>query len=104
MPSEARQKIIMEKLNRAQKCSILGPQNLGSRGGPLDPRLICYILVCCRHIEQEYPEDKSTKLTSYLVFRKYPTHKNDISVNTHLANFKSQSSKIIEKEAPQYTD
>ena len=37
MPSEARQKKIMEKLNRAQKCSILGPQNLGSRGGP-DPR------------------------------------------------------------------
>ena len=33
MPSEARQKKIMEKLNRAQKCSILGPQNLGSRGG-----------------------------------------------------------------------
>ena len=32
MPSEARQKKIMEKLNRAQKCSILGPQNLGSRG------------------------------------------------------------------------
>ena len=24
----------MEKLNRAQKCSLLGPQNLGSRGGP----------------------------------------------------------------------
>ena len=37
MPSEARQKKIMEKLNRAQKCSILGPQNLGSRGG-LGPR------------------------------------------------------------------
>ena len=34
MPSEARQKKIMEKLNRAQKCSILGPQNLGSRGAP----------------------------------------------------------------------
>ena len=34
MPSEARQKKIMKKLNRAQKCSILGPQNLGSRGGP----------------------------------------------------------------------
>ena len=34
MLSEARQKKIMEKLNRAQKCSILGPQNLGSRGGP----------------------------------------------------------------------
>ena len=34
MPSEARQKKIMEKLNRAQKCSILGPQNLGSGGGP----------------------------------------------------------------------
>ena len=33
MPSEARQKKIMEKLNRAQKCSILGPQNLGSREG-----------------------------------------------------------------------
>ena len=36
----------MEKLNRAAKCSILGPQNLGSGGGarapgapPLDPRL-----------------------------------------------------------------
>ena len=46
MPSEARQKKIMEKLNRAQKCSILGPQNLGSGGGPgppgppLDPHLI----------------------------------------------------------------
>ena len=32
MPSEARQKKIMEKLDRAQKCSILEPQNLGSRG------------------------------------------------------------------------
>ena len=46
MPSKARQKKIMEKLNRAQKCSILGPQNLGSGGGPgprgppLDPHLI----------------------------------------------------------------
>ena len=45
MPSEARQKKIMEKLNRAQKCSILGPQNLGSgrgpgpQGPPLDPHL-----------------------------------------------------------------
>ena len=37
MPSKARQKKIMEKLNRAQKCSILGPQNLGSRGGPAGP-------------------------------------------------------------------
>ena len=34
MPSEVRRKKIVEKLNRAQKCSILGPQNLGSRGGP----------------------------------------------------------------------
>ena len=34
MPSEARQKKIMEKLNRAQKCSILGPQKLGSGGIP----------------------------------------------------------------------
>ena len=33
MPSEARQKKIMEKLNRAQKCSILGPQNLDQGGG-----------------------------------------------------------------------
>ena len=49
MPSEARQKKIIEKLNRAQKCSILGPQNLGSGGGPgprgprgppLDPHLL----------------------------------------------------------------
>ena len=36
MLSELRQNKIMDKLNRAQKCSILGPQNLGSRGaGPL---------------------------------------------------------------------
>ena len=33
MPSEVRQKN-MEKLNRAQKCSILGPKNLGSRAPP----------------------------------------------------------------------
>ena len=39
----------MEKLNRAAKCSILGPQNLGSGGGPgprgppLDPRLLFQI-------------------------------------------------------------
>ena len=39
MLSEARQKKIMEKLNRAQKCSILGPQNLGSKGGSLEPHL-----------------------------------------------------------------
>ena len=32
MLSEARPKKIMEKLNRAQKCPILGPQNLGSGG------------------------------------------------------------------------
>ena len=37
MLSEARQKKIVEKLNRAQKCSILGPQNLGSGGGPGPP-------------------------------------------------------------------
>ena len=37
MPSEARQNKIMEKLNRAQKCSILGPQNLGSGGGARAP-------------------------------------------------------------------
>ena len=30
-------KKIMEKLNRAQKCSILGPQNLGSGGGARAP-------------------------------------------------------------------
>ena len=45
MLSKARQKKIMEKLNRAQKCSILGPQNLGSGGArapgaPLDPHLL----------------------------------------------------------------
>ena len=32
MLSKVRQKKIIEKLNRAQKCSNLGPQNLGSRG------------------------------------------------------------------------
>ena len=37
MLSEARQKKIMEKLNRAQKYSILGPQNLGSRGAQAPP-------------------------------------------------------------------
>ena len=49
MPSEARQKKIMEKLNRAQKCSILGPQNLGSGGGPGPPGppwiRTCYVSV-----------------------------------------------------------
>ena len=44
MSSEVRQKKIMEKLNRARKCSILGPQNLGSGGArapgaPPDPHL-----------------------------------------------------------------
>ena len=32
MLSEVRQKKLMEKLNRTQKCSILGPPNLGLRG------------------------------------------------------------------------
>ena len=36
MPSEVKQKI-MEKLNRAQKCSILGHQNLESRGARPPP-------------------------------------------------------------------
>ena len=44
MPSEVRQNKMMEKLNRAQKCSILGPQNLGLREprlpGPLDLHLL----------------------------------------------------------------
>ena len=49
MPSEARPKKIMEKLNRAPKCSILGPQNLGSGGArapgaPLDPHLSLHAL------------------------------------------------------------
>ena len=35
----------MEKLNRAAKCSILGPQNLGSGGGPGPPWIRgCYII------------------------------------------------------------
>ena len=34
-----RGKKIMEKLNRAQKCSILGPQNLGSMGWVRAPRI-----------------------------------------------------------------
>ena len=37
----------MEKLNRAQKCSILGPQNLGSRGGP-GPRGPPWIRTCLK--------------------------------------------------------
>ena len=32
MPSKARQKKIMEKLNKAQKCPISGSQNPGPRG------------------------------------------------------------------------
>ena len=35
----------MEKLNRAQKCSILGPQNLGSGEGP-GPRGPPWIRTC----------------------------------------------------------
>ena len=46
MPSEARQKKIMEKLNRAQKCSILGPQNLGSGGGARAPGAPPWIRTC----------------------------------------------------------
>ena len=46
MPSEARQKKIVEKLNRAQKCSILGPQNLGSGGGPGPPGPPPWIRTC----------------------------------------------------------
>ena len=45
MLSEARQKKIMEKLNRAQKCSILGPQNLGS-GGARAPGAPPWIRTC----------------------------------------------------------
>ena len=38
MPSEARQKKNYGKIKYGtQKCSILGPQNLGSRGGPGPP-------------------------------------------------------------------
>ena len=45
----------MEKLNRAQKCSILGPQNLGSRGSPgprapPDPHLISTLLYSCSYL------------------------------------------------------
>ena len=46
MPSEARQKKIVEKLNRAQKCSILRPQNLGSGGGPGPPGPPPWIRTC----------------------------------------------------------
>ena len=61
MPSEVRQKKIMEKLNRAQKCSILGPQNLGSGGArapgdpPLDPHLKppSYLIHDCRRYIME---------------------------------------------------
>ena len=42
---------IMEKLNRAQKCSNLGPQNLGSRGGGGPPVIqqnrMMLITQCC---------------------------------------------------------
>ena len=43
----------MEKLNRAQKCSILGPQNLGSGGpGPPGPPLDPHLLqILCRVLE-----------------------------------------------------
>ena len=36
---QSKAKKIMEKLNMAQKCSVLGPQNLGSKGdlGPQAP-------------------------------------------------------------------
>ena len=44
----------MEKLNRAQKCSLLGPQNLGSRGAqaPRAP-LGSAPDTCNRHIFKE---------------------------------------------------
>ena len=65
MPSEVRQKKIMEKLNRAQKCSILGPQNLGSGGAwapgaPLDPHL---------HAKDPYGEGMWGNLCSVCAYR-----------------------------------
>ena len=63
MPSEARQKKIMEKLNRAQTCSILGPQNLGSGGArapgapPLDPHL-CFVGFAVKISNIYYPWGK----------------------------------------------
>ena len=78
MPSEARQKKIMEKLNRAQKCSILGPQNLGSGGGPgprgppLDPHLqiLCRppnILMKLNAIYIRYVNRRLPNLTSFVL-------------------------------------
>ena len=52
MPSEARQKKIMEKLNRAKKCSILGPQNLGS-GGARAPGAPPWIRTCISSRDME---------------------------------------------------
>ena len=72
MPSEARQKKIMEKLNRAQKCSILGPQNLGSGGGPgppgppLDPHLVCvcvFVCVCVCVCQNLYAADRLASMS-----------------------------------------
>ena len=40
----------MKKLNRAQKCSILGPQNLGSRGGPAPSRIRAWVVAGSRHV------------------------------------------------------
>ena len=57
----------MDKLNRAQKCSILGPQNLGSSGGPgLHPtgtapaRIMCSRIMCS--------ELKSARVSCYSVY------------------------------------
>ena len=59
----------MEKLNRAQKCSILGPQNLGSGGPPLGPHLVSSIPF--EHIDSEMNEecnfDKNQLFRSILV-------------------------------------
>ena len=57
----------MEKLNRAAKCSILGPQNLGSggvpgpRGPPLDPRLFLGKDHTSRVNMTELPQYRSTE-------------------------------------------
>ena len=59
----------MEKLNRAQKCSILGPQNLGSGGAwapraPLDPHLLNELA----QLDQENIKMMDAKVT-------FPLHK-----------------------------
>ena len=87
-----RGKKIMEKLNRAQKCSILGPQNLGSRGGP-GPRGPPWIRTC--RIFKFIPIQWFIRFPDFTEFSEFlfPVRENSIVINS--GGYHLQSSLLL---------